>query len=324
MKILYALQGTGNGHIARANELIPHFKKHAKVDVFISGANSQLPLNFQAEYHSGLSLFYTKGGLDYKKMLTKNSMLKFAKAVKNFPLKKYDLVINDYEPITAYAAKFKNLPILGLSHQAAVVHKASPKPEKTDRIGATILKNYAPTKKTLGFHFQQYDASIFLPILRKSIYDLNSKPQNYYLVYLPSFPDQLLLKTLLNIDVSWKIFSPFTKENYKKKNCEFYAINQNFFLKTLENAKGVLCGAGFEFPSEVLHLKKQLFVIPIKGQYEQLCNYQALKQMNVSGALDLSEKKLKNWINSEKNLDYSFENQTQKVVEHILDNFLLK
>jgi UDP:flavonoid glycosyltransferase YjiC (YdhE family) len=32
MKILYAIQGTGNGHIARAFDVIPHLKRHGEVD----------------------------------------------------------------------------------------------------------------------------------------------------------------------------------------------------------------------------------------------------------------------------------------------------
>ena len=36
MKVLYAFQGTGNGHIARAQEIIPILKKYAEVDILIS------------------------------------------------------------------------------------------------------------------------------------------------------------------------------------------------------------------------------------------------------------------------------------------------
>ena len=42
MKILYAVQSTGNGHIIRANELIKIFKNRAEVDVLISGTQSSL------------------------------------------------------------------------------------------------------------------------------------------------------------------------------------------------------------------------------------------------------------------------------------------
>ena len=37
MKILFGVQTTGNGHIARANEIISILKKRAEVDVIFSG-----------------------------------------------------------------------------------------------------------------------------------------------------------------------------------------------------------------------------------------------------------------------------------------------
>jgi UDP:flavonoid glycosyltransferase YjiC (YdhE family) len=33
MKILYAVQGTGNGHVSRACDVIPELKKYAQVDI---------------------------------------------------------------------------------------------------------------------------------------------------------------------------------------------------------------------------------------------------------------------------------------------------
>ena len=37
MKILYAVQGTGNGHFSRAQDVIPLLKKKAQVDILVSG-----------------------------------------------------------------------------------------------------------------------------------------------------------------------------------------------------------------------------------------------------------------------------------------------
>ena len=54
-------------------------------------------------------------------------------------------------------------------------------------------------------------------------------------------------------------------------------VNQRGFNDSMINAYGVITGAGFETPAEVLHLGKRLLVIPIKGQYEQLCNAAALE-----------------------------------------------
>ncbi|MDB5211569.1 MAG: glycosyl transferase, partial [Sediminibacterium sp.] len=42
MKIMYSIQATGNGHIARAAELVPYLSRYGKVDIFLSGSNSSL------------------------------------------------------------------------------------------------------------------------------------------------------------------------------------------------------------------------------------------------------------------------------------------
>ena len=57
MKILYAFQGTGNGHLARAQEIIPILKKHALVDTLISGHQTQLRSDFDIDFRfRGISL----------------------------------------------------------------------------------------------------------------------------------------------------------------------------------------------------------------------------------------------------------------------------
>ena len=71
-------------------------------------------------------------------------------------IKQYDLIINDFEPVSAWACLLKGKKCIGLSHQAAVIHPFSPKPNKTDWLGFFILKYYAPVNISYGFHFRTY------------------------------------------------------------------------------------------------------------------------------------------------------------------------
>ena len=144
MKILYAFQGTGNGHLARAQEIIPILKKHALVDTLISGHQTQLKSDFDIDFRfKGISLLYNKtGGLSYKKTLFQNNFCKAAKVIKDMDLTAYDLIITAFEPLTGWTAKLKNLPIIELSHQASLTFKETPKPDKKDWLGDFILKHY--------------------------------------------------------------------------------------------------------------------------------------------------------------------------------------
>ena len=63
MKILYAVQATGNGHISRAMELMPFLQQYGEVDVFLSGSNSNLQPDLPVKFRSnGFSLFYWNTG----------------------------------------------------------------------------------------------------------------------------------------------------------------------------------------------------------------------------------------------------------------------
>ena len=98
MKILYAIQGTGNGHVSRAREIIPHLKKHGELDLLISGTHAEVGLEDEVKYQfNGFGfVFGNKGGVDFKETWNRFHSTQFIKDVKNLPVKDYDLIINDF------------------------------------------------------------------------------------------------------------------------------------------------------------------------------------------------------------------------------------
>ena len=98
MKILYAVQGTGNGHITRAIEIIPFLQKKGEVDILVSGIQSDIELPFKVKYKfNGLSFIFGKqGGVDIWKTYWKLNSRKLFKEIKSLDVKKYDLIISDF------------------------------------------------------------------------------------------------------------------------------------------------------------------------------------------------------------------------------------
>ena len=320
MKILYALQATGNGHLARANVLIPKLQEFLPVDVLVSGTNAQLKGTFEYKKYQGISLFYSgNGGLDFMKIVQKNSFSTFAKNIRRYKIKDYSLVINDFEPITAWASKLQNVPTLALSHQWAVKHTSSPKPKKNDFFAQIILEKYAPSREGIGFHFKSYHSSIYLPLLREQIVAQKSSYDHYYLVYLPSYHHDELISFFQRFpSTRFVIFSPMTKTSFSNSQIEVRPIDGDLFIEKLLHCEGVICNAGFELPSEALYLKKKLYVIPIAKQYEQLCNYTALKKMGVDGNLHLDQAEIASWLKKNAITNFSWEDQTDKVIGKVL------
>ena len=95
------------------------------------------------------------------------------------------------------------------------------------------------------------------------------------------------------------------------------------FVQSLGASAGVLCGAGFQTPSEALYLKKKLVVIPMKGQYEQQCNAAALKLLGIPVLQNLKPKqfkKIKAWIENGTALSIDFPDETEWLLEQIVAN----
>lgn len=324
MKILYAVQGTGNGHLSRAMDVIPCLKKRAEVDILVSGIQADLQLPFEVKYRKhGLSFIFGKtGGVDLWRTFMSNKVREIVKEVNETPVEEYDLVINDFEPVTAWACYLREHPCVGMSHQSAVLDKNSPKPEEVDMVGKFILKHYAPVDRSYGFHFQPYSEAIFTPVIRQQIRDQTVVDNGHYTVYLPAYDDARLLKSLLRFkDVQWDVFSKHNRVPFSLKNVSVQPINNEKFVKSMATCHGILCGAGFETPAEALFLNKKLMVIPMKNQYEQHLNAAALKQMGVPVIKNLKSKNdtvIEEWIASDKIVKVNYPDNTQEIVDKVL------
>jgi uncharacterized protein (TIGR00661 family) len=326
MKILYAIQGTGNGHLSRSMDIVPLLKKMGDVDVLVSGTQGDLALPFQVKYvlHGFGFVFGKKGGVDIWASFLKSRFRKFIHEINTLPVEDYDLVINDFEPVSAWACYMKNKPCIGLSHQAAVLSANAPKPDDTDMMGRLILKNYAPVSAQYGFHFSKFDANIFTPVIRQQVRDQKIANKGHYTVYLPAYDDKRLVKRLTEFkDVQWDVFSKHNKKTFKHKNVSIQPIDNEKFIKSMAESAAVLCGGGFETPAEALYMKKKLLVIPMKTQYEQQLNAAALKQMGVPVVKSLKPKHndiILDWINNGKPIPVNYPDTTQAILDLVFEN----
>ena len=327
MKVLYAIQGTGNGHLSRAEDIVPHLRKRCQVDILVSGTQSQLTPSFSIDYQlRGMSFLSSKKGkVDIIKTAVNTNVFKFFKEISQFPAKKYDLIISDFEPISAWSAKYHGVNSVELSHQAAVSHPSSPKPIDKHRIGNFILGNYCPSPHKYGFHFESYASSIFTPVIRENIRKLESENRGHYTVYLPAYHDDFIVQTLMHFKAEWHVFSKYASCRYRVNNVWVNPIDTTKFTDSLRTSEGVLCGAGFELPAEALFLNKKLMVIPMMGQYEQLCNAESLKKIGVL-VLDklclLHRRTISLWLMQSQQIAVNYPNRTEQIIDTIFNDLM--
>lgn len=284
MDILYGIQGTGNGHISRAGAIIPHLLAKANVDVLISGYSTDVKPGFPVLYRvSGIGYTFGKsGGIDYLSSAKKMKPFSFIKDIRQLPVEKYDTVISDFEPVTSWACRLKKKPCLAMSHQAAFLSEKTPRPPKRSFFGETILKKYAPATHYTGFHFEAYDKHILTPIIRDDIRNATATDEGHITVYLPAYDHYYLMHIFKSVQRPVHLFSKTCKKTAQYGNVNIHPVNAQHYLKSLSSCSLLVCGAGFEAPSEGLYLGKKMICIPMKGQYEQHCNAAALQKLGVN------------------------------------------
>ncbi len=325
MRILYAIQGTGNGHVCRAREIVPVLKSKAHVDVLISGIQSDVQLPFDVRYvFNGLSYIFGKnGGIDLLATYKKNRIKNLLTDIKELPVEEYDIVISDFEPVLSWACYIKNKCCIALSHQAAVLNRNSPRPKHSDAVGRAVLRSYAPASFQYGFHFSSYDENIFTPVIRKEIREITVTDNGHYTVYLPAYSDKRIIRVLSMCEgIRWEIFSKHFDREINADNITLNTINNEAFIQSLASSHGVICGAGFETPAEALFLNKKLLVVPMKNQYEQHCNAVSLKELGVPVIKSLKEKHLPaitKWLNSDERVEVDYPDNTEAILDHILE-----
>ncbi len=323
MKIFYAIQGTGNGHLSRAVELYPHLQKYGQVDFFLSGSNSNLKSNLPIKYKSkGLSLFYKhSGGLDYNKILGSLS-LNIVKDAKALPLENYDLIINDFEFVTSLACSMKKLPCVHFGHQASFQSKKTPRPQQVNPLGGFILEKFVKSNTHIGLHFDNYDENIYNPIIKQDIIQANPINDGHITVYLPQYAMAILEPHFLNQPKFH--FEVFTKEVGRiicHKNITYFPINNKQFTSSMVRCYGIITAGGFETPAEAMYMNKKVLSIPILKHYEQACNASALEKMGVMVLKKIDQNfntYFNQWVSQKKPIHLKLKHSTADIVDILI------
>ena len=325
-RLLYAIQGTGNGHLARALDVVPLLQARcSQLDILVSGPPADITLPFEVKYRAqGMGfLFGKKGGINFVKTFWQFKSARFVKEVRQLPVENYDLVISDFEPVSSWACKLRDVPCVALSHQSAVLNPAAPRPASEDPAGRAVLRHYAPSTAQYGFHFQEYAPGISTPVIRRQVRELTPTNEGHYTVYLPAFKEEILVERLryLSRTVRWEVFSKHSQQPAEYGNVRVWPVSGKAFLDSLARSAGVLCGAGFETPAEALYLGKKLLVVPMKQQYEQQCNAAALAQMGVPVVKSLKDKNLTildHWLHQGEVIPVNYPDRTAAVIDRML------
>ncbi|WP_439134759.1 MJ1255/VC2487 family glycosyltransferase [Pseudomaricurvus sp.] len=301
MKLFYGVQGTGNGHISRARAMNTHLQA-ANVDVqylFSGRARDEYfdmaPFG-QWECRQGLSFVTHKGQIQTLATFRQNNFTQLYRDIRELDLSGYDLVICDFEPITAWAAKRQGIPCITLGHQYAFMHDV---PMDGDSwLSKKIIQHFAPGHQQLGLHWHHFGQPILPPIIDLSITPPKDTADQV-LVYLGFESPEVVIPLLKQFPDTQFVYYGKFKEPREENNVSLRPLSLTGFKEDLHRSSGVICNAGFELASEALHLGKRLLVKPLHGQMEQLSNALALEELDLGSRMQhLSKDTIRQWLDS--------------------------
>jgi uncharacterized protein (TIGR00661 family) len=302
MKVLYGVQGTGNGHLSRARAMAAAFAgSDLDVDFLFSGrpADRFFDMECFGNYlvRQGMTFANVEGRVDYLRTVLGNNYWQFVRDVLTLDLSPYDYIITDFEPITAWAGRLRRKTVISMGHQPAFDH---PVPvANRDLRTSLVLKLFAPGKVRVGMHWDKFDAPILPPLLYAAPGPVIKKDRKV-LVYLPFEPQSTVHELLSRLtDFEFHVYAPGS-EHRTMGNLQLRPTSLKGFQADLHDCAAVICNAGFELSSECLSLGKRLLVKPQGRQMEQASNALALRQLGYGAAIEeLDAAKIRDWLEHE-------------------------
>jgi uncharacterized protein (TIGR00661 family) len=298
VKILYGVQATGQGHISRARAMAEALARYpVQVDWLFSGRERQSLFDMEpfGEYlhRRGLTFTTRNGRIRHLRTVLDNNLPQFLRDVWRLNVLDYDIVVTDFEPVTAWAAKLRGVQTIGIGHQYAFGGNA---PAAGDHwLPRLIMRNFAPVGTGLGLHWHGYDPHTLPPIL--DLGDVRVEQGEHYLVYLP-FEDQTTVTRWLNGHGGYRFVQYATGlPSDEQGNVRRHPTSISAFKKDLHSCRGVICNSGFELLSECLELGKPALTKPLTGQTEQESNALALTELGYATAMyRLDDAVLGQWL----------------------------
>jgi len=318
MKIFYGVQGTGNGHITRARVMARElYAAGFEVDFQFSGrpADKYFDMEVFNGYRTkeGLTFNTRKGQVSYLKTALQAKPIQFVKDIASLDLGSYDLVISDFEPVTAWAGKRQKKKVLGIGHQYAFKHDI---PRKgSDPLADQVMKHFAPADIGVGLHWHHFGQPILPPIIETPAFPEQVQADKI-VVYLPFEDPHDVTRYLCPFEnFQFHVYSPEVVTS-KYSHIEFKPLSREGFQRDLYDCSGIISNAGFELASESLQLGKKILAKPLHAQMEQISNAAALEQLGYGHAMfDLDSAVIEDWLHDPHAVRVTYPNVAKVLVQ---------
>jgi MGT family glycosyltransferase len=370
-RILYGISGIGNGHSNREIPIIEDLIRDCQVMIFAHDDSLQVMTNRFGENPNvtivPVGLTFVVGsptGLDFKATANADQNQKIESFKTSFEALnkiisewgKIDLVISDYEPISAQYAYAYKVPLVTIDQQSKFLYGDLP-----EKLGGFTFKDevarlsmfFPKADKRIACSFFNVkaregaeDVMVVPPTIKKSIINLASKRATEknevnILVYIssaknfPQTPIEIVRcfsehkNTKFHLFVPKKDFEEF--DRLKIENTYMYSHGTPGFAAIMAKANGIISTAGHSLLSEAMFLAIPVYAIPVEP-YEQHINALMISSNDFGVAdINLTSSKLSNFLINLEKFSLNIKNDTSKlnlgvgqeiILKYLRENFL--
>lgn len=301
-KIVYGFSGEGSGHSSRTREMAAHLVRQGHTVRLASYDRGYRNLkdDFDVLEIEGLRIASEDNKVSRVRTFIDNlqRLPKGHRTLQRFRAVLFDdfqpdVVITDFEPMSAYLATYYDRPLISLDNQHRMrymKYRCPPGMRAERRITKTIIRAMVPRPDValaITFFFGEVKNDrtfLFPPIVRSEVRDSQPAAGDHILVYLTSGFDSCL-----------EVLKRFPRESFRVYGYDrderdgvlhYRPFSREGFLDDLATSKAVIATAGFTLISEALYLHKPYLALPMRGQFEQQLNAFQLQQLGYGRSLD--------------------------------------
>jgi len=293
-KILFGVAGDGAGHATRAKCTIDHLMAEGHEVRIISSGKGYEYLSCFFDVSKTLDLRIVNCNREvsvwgtikeWADRLLRRGLPEYMGISRELEAFRPDLVISDFEPLVAAAARLRRIPLFVIDNQHTITLCDFEYPREWKNLfllgRATcegIIKTadhffvtsfFAPNTKKWARNL----VTIVAPILRKEVFKYAPRTGEHVLVYMRT-PERVseIYQIITRIrDEKFVVYGLDTPAP-TVGNVIYKEADADGFLRDLANAKGVITNGGHSLISEALYLGKPVFSIPTKKDFEQMIN----------------------------------------------------
>lgn len=297
-RILYGVSGEGSGHSSRAREVLRHLREqgHELLVVSYDRGLRALRDEFEVLETEGLHITTVDNQVAVARTFADNLRrlpegMRRLREVRRRAFAEFrpEVVLTDFEPMTAYLARHEGLPLVSIDNQHRMRYMRLPHIpglEREARVTRAVVRAMVPSPDAAlvtTFWFGETTRArtfLFPPILRREVRELEVTPAErgeHVLVYftrgyesfqalLPRFPRERFV-----------VYG--TGREGSEGNLVLRAPSQAGFLRDLAGSRAVVATAGFTLMTEAMFLGKPVLALPMGGQFEQELNAHLLAEL---------------------------------------------